>query len=297
MKLSLHAIRYTSIENPTLAHFRHFIRRGGFSSLFTLSPLYICRGLSINQLLFMQNKPNFPKSQMNINPYNTTDYENIANWTIGENKPNSNPIKPNSLKAQMNVKSLITKDYRKNDDFVVRKNKPNSKPISSKAKMSANAFSQKDYENGTAFRPKKTNPNKPNFKPDVSSAEATQGLPRTACAPATTDVFMKSLRPMANFSSISTHLVRLYDTIHSTTPERTRTSNLRFRRPTLYPIELQALQCLSLAIYQLNTRAVKSFLVCPYHNRAPNTRNKHCTHRKYLIFLLSWQVSQHSLLF
>ena len=24
------------------------------------------------------------------------------------------------------------------------------------------------------------------------------------------------------------------------TPERTRTSNLRFRRPTLYPIELQA---------------------------------------------------------
>ncbi len=31
----------------------------------------------------------------------------------------------------------------------------------------------------------------------------------------------------------------------SNTPERTRTSNLRFRRPTLYPIELQALQCLS----------------------------------------------------
>ena len=32
--------------------------------------------------------------------------------------------------------------------------------------MNANAFSQKDYENGTAFRLKKTNPNKPNFKPD-----------------------------------------------------------------------------------------------------------------------------------
>jgi hypothetical protein len=25
---------------------------------------------------------------MNVNPYNTTDYENIANWTLGENKPN-----------------------------------------------------------------------------------------------------------------------------------------------------------------------------------------------------------------
>jgi len=52
----------------------------------------------------------------------------------------------------------------------------------------------------------KTNPIKPNFKPDGSLAEAAQGLPRTACAPATTDVFMKSLRSMANFSSISTHL-------------------------------------------------------------------------------------------
>ncbi len=29
--------------------------------------------------------------------------------------------------------------------------------------MNANAFLQKDYENETAFRPKKTNPNKPNF--------------------------------------------------------------------------------------------------------------------------------------
>jgi len=29
-----------SIENPTLAHFSHFIRRGGFSSLFTNLPAY-----------------------------------------------------------------------------------------------------------------------------------------------------------------------------------------------------------------------------------------------------------------
>ncbi len=64
----------------------------------------------------------------------------------------------------MNVTSIITKDYRKKDDFIVRINKPNSNPISEKPKMSANAFSQKDYENETAFRPKKTNPNKANFK-------------------------------------------------------------------------------------------------------------------------------------
>jgi len=93
------------------------------------------------------------------------DYENISDWTLGQNKPNSNPIKPNFQKAKMNVNSLITKDYRKNDDFTVRinkpnfvkgpkctqtsllqrimkmkppsgqKNKPNSNPISSKAKI------------------------------------------------------------------------------------------------------------------------------------------------------------------
>ncbi len=53
------------------------------------------------------------------------DYENKRDWTIGQNKPNSNPIKPNFRKAQMNVNSLITKDYRKKDDFIVRINKPN----------------------------------------------------------------------------------------------------------------------------------------------------------------------------
>ncbi len=71
---------------------------------------------------------------MNVNLYNTTDYENKSNWTLGENKPNSKPIKPNFRKAQMNVNSLITKDYRKNDAFAVQKNKPNSNPIQSQSK-------------------------------------------------------------------------------------------------------------------------------------------------------------------
>ncbi len=80
----------------------------------------------------MQNKPNFPKSQMNVKSLITMDYENKSNWTIGQSKPNSNPIKANFRKDQMNVNSLITKDYRKKDDFTVRKNKANqsqSKPI------------------------------------------------------------------------------------------------------------------------------------------------------------------------
>ena len=53
---------------------------------------YICRESSTNQLLFMQNKPNFQKSQMNVNPYDTKNYENIPNWTLGENKPKQTQI-------------------------------------------------------------------------------------------------------------------------------------------------------------------------------------------------------------
>ncbi len=62
---------------------------------------------------FMQNKANFLKSQMNVNPYNTTVYENKPNWTLGENKPNTKPIKANLPDDQMNVNKVLTKDYRK----------------------------------------------------------------------------------------------------------------------------------------------------------------------------------------
>ncbi len=73
----------------------------------------------------MQNKPNFPDTQMNVSIFSQMDYENKSDWTIGQSKPNSNPIKPNFQKAKMNVNLTLTKDYRKKDDFVVRINKPN----------------------------------------------------------------------------------------------------------------------------------------------------------------------------
>jgi len=101
---------------------------------------------------------------MNVSFFYTMDYENKSDWTLGENKPNSNPIKPKLPKNKMNVNLTITKDYRKNDDFIVRINKPNSKPISEKAKMSANAFLQKDYENETTLRPQKNKPKQTQFQ-------------------------------------------------------------------------------------------------------------------------------------
>ena len=76
---------------------------------------------------------------MNLSVLSKITYENKSNWTLGQNKPNSNPIrqacvvcegvagliKPNSRKAKMNINLTLTKDYRKNDDFSVRINKPN----------------------------------------------------------------------------------------------------------------------------------------------------------------------------
>ena len=79
---------------------------------------------------------------MNVNIYNTTVYENKSNWTLGENKPNTNPIqtqskpiKPNLLDAQMNVSSILTKYYERNDIFAVPENKANSKPICQRVKL------------------------------------------------------------------------------------------------------------------------------------------------------------------
>jgi len=48
----------------------------------------------------MQNKANLLNAQMNITSLITVDYENITNWTLGENKPNSKPIKPNTNPIQ-----------------------------------------------------------------------------------------------------------------------------------------------------------------------------------------------------
>jgi len=87
------------------------------------APLHLSRTL-YKSTLFMQNKPNFQDYQMNVSIHLQTAYDNKSNWTLGQNKPNSNPIKPNLRKAQMNINSLITKDYRKNDDFASQKTNP-----------------------------------------------------------------------------------------------------------------------------------------------------------------------------
>ncbi len=50
--------------------------------------LYNCRESSTNQPIFMQNKANFRKSQMDVKFNISIDYEKKLYWIFGENKPN-----------------------------------------------------------------------------------------------------------------------------------------------------------------------------------------------------------------
>ncbi|MHC4172126.1 MAG: hypothetical protein ACYTBX_05390 [Planctomycetota bacterium] len=64
---------------------------------------------------FYAKQSQFPKSQMNVNLYNTRDYENKSDWTLGKNKPNSNPNKAN-FKIPDRLRSLSSSenDYNAN---------------------------------------------------------------------------------------------------------------------------------------------------------------------------------------
>jgi len=71
--------RVSSIGHPVIyVPIRHL------SSVFCHLSSAFCHLSSV----FLQNKPNFLKYQINVNTYNKADYENISNWTLGENKPN-----------------------------------------------------------------------------------------------------------------------------------------------------------------------------------------------------------------
>jgi hypothetical protein len=65
----------------------------------------------------MQNKPNFPDTQMNVNNVLKKDYENETLGGCGKNKPNtnpkqtqSNPIKANKMPKQTQT-NPISKEF------------------------------------------------------------------------------------------------------------------------------------------------------------------------------------------
>ena len=89
-------------------------QQGNFSSLAFLSGAILDTKIQStkeyvrNYKLFMQNKPNFRKSQMNVNIYATKDYGNISDWTLGQSKPNSNPIFLRTKRMQPSLPQRIT---------------------------------------------------------------------------------------------------------------------------------------------------------------------------------------------
>jgi len=58
---------------------------------------YNCRESSTNRPCFMQNKPNFQKSQMDVTFIITKDYEKKSNRTFGKNKPKQSQFQTGCL--------------------------------------------------------------------------------------------------------------------------------------------------------------------------------------------------------
>jgi len=83
---------------------------------------------------FMQNKANLLDTQMNVNSSITKDYENISDWTLGENKPNTKPIKAKQSQYKAN-----TKPKKANTNPIQSQYKPNTKPKKAK-KMLLSTF-------------------------------------------------------------------------------------------------------------------------------------------------------------
>ncbi len=136
--------------------------------------LYICRDTSTgieNSLqirLFMQNKPNFRKSQMNVNKVLTKDYENKTLGERGKKQSQTKPIKANFKKAEMNVTVFYTKAYENISPIMAPKKQSQfskrQKTIQTslpKGIMKKTAFSGSDKTNPIQTQ---SNPIKPNFK-------------------------------------------------------------------------------------------------------------------------------------
>ena len=83
---------------------------------------------------FMQNKPNSPNVQMNLNNSNKMNHKK-TNLALSEVEwAKQTQFKPNLPKCKIDANCVFTKDYRKKDDFVVRINKPNSRKTQNERK-------------------------------------------------------------------------------------------------------------------------------------------------------------------
>jgi len=80
----------------------NYLRAFGIFTLVKMS-------LQIN--LFMQNKPNFRKSQMNVSNYITKVYEKMDTWWSGKNEPKTNPKRTRSKPISVSIAPFIVYNY------------------------------------------------------------------------------------------------------------------------------------------------------------------------------------------
>jgi len=87
----------------------------------------------------------------------------------------TNPIQTQSNPIAERVKLMqgvyLQRIMKKNAAKGYKKTNPKQTQFPKSQKMNANTFLQKDYENETTLRPKKTNPIKPNSNPVLSAVE------------------------------------------------------------------------------------------------------------------------------
>jgi len=69
--------------------------------------------------LFLQNEPNFRKSQVNISDYMTRDYEQMDTWSSGKNEPKTNPNEPKTNPIVANKTPIRTQFKPKQTQPVV----------------------------------------------------------------------------------------------------------------------------------------------------------------------------------
>ncbi len=80
---------------------RHIVNFTPRPSSIIPHPVCLCASAPLNLtklssfvIVFMQNKANLRKSQVDVAPLVIMNYEEKSDWTPGENEPKTNPIKP-----------------------------------------------------------------------------------------------------------------------------------------------------------------------------------------------------------
>jgi hypothetical protein len=116
----------------------------------------------------MQNEPNFQKSQMNVKPFMTMDYENKHDWTLGENEPKTNPILPAVALAKAGSTPYPERDYENKHNWTLGENKPKTNPIQTQSKPKQSQF-KPNLSRRSLWRSRI----KPNFTPIASTPAST----------------------------------------------------------------------------------------------------------------------------